>query len=203
MADAQPRRLEYEDRVAVFACPFAKRAMGVGGDIAHQHPAQIKLMVGRHPVLRPALQHMGDARIGKGCPVAVVVIVHRHHIGHQIASTGGAGIVGHGDQAVIGLDDETGVIEVPYPHGTLRRQPAERHRLHGSGFGAGQRHAVAGDTRLCPQRQGQRQQQCGGPVQHRLALFRQSRCQRRHRLHRAQIAGGDVDRQVHHPMRQL
>ena len=83
MPDAKARHLEDKDRIALL---LHSRKLGsdIGRDIAHQHFTQIKAMLDPFAkFLPPAAQDMGNRRIGKGGPMGVMGMVHRHHIGDQ------------------------------------------------------------------------------------------------------------------------
>jgi hypothetical protein len=85
MADAEAGDLEDEDRVNVLdhvlAGIFTVEAADVGRDIAYEDVADLFGDFRRAPVLVPAVQHIGDPRIGEQRVMRGIGAVHGDDVG--------------------------------------------------------------------------------------------------------------------------
>ena len=146
MADAEAGDLEDEDRVAVLdhlaAGIVAEIAADVGGDIADEDVADALGDLRRLPVVAPAVQHMGNARVRKQRVMGAVRAVHGDDVGQPAGGIGAAEIgrdphppgrvdvvgrmPGIGDRDLVGL--------------RIRRAETDR---HGARRGIGHRQAFA------------------------------------------------------------
>ena len=62
---------------------------------------------------------MGDVGIGKGRPMAGMGVVHGDDVGHHRGDAGEPGVVGHGVQPTVGLDQVHRMIDIAQPDGEL------------------------------------------------------------------------------------
>ena len=125
MADAQPPRLEHEDRIAIRPRALAKGAARVGGDVAHQHRAEVQFVLRRAVGIGPSCQHMRDARVGIGGPMGGMGIVHRHHIRHHIGIADEAGVIGDRHDPARRFQRKAGMAQKPQPHRSSLKRIAE------------------------------------------------------------------------------
>ena len=152
MADAQPRHLEHEDRVAPLLDAAAIGRADVGRHIAHQQFAEVEVMVDPLPEIAPARQHIGNRRIGLCGPVGGMGVVHRHHIRHQARLAQKAGVIRHRAQPAGRLDQKTGVMDVMDPHRVIvgrRIMPGGLVDIFDPRRGIGNRDAMTGLPILC------------------------------------------------------
>ena len=126
MPDAEPRRLEDEDGVAVGNA--AAREADVGRHVADQHVVHFQMMLGRPALRVPAAQHVLDARVGKVGVVRGMRPVHRDDARH-LHRPGIAGIVGGDRHALRARDQKRRVPDIADDH-LLRRHRPRKPVLH-------------------------------------------------------------------------
>ena len=109
MGDAELRRLEHEDRVAVVA--GAVEVAHVGRHVAHMHVLVRQVVDDRAGLVAPALQRVGDAGLDAHAVMRRVRVVHRHDVGRQRRAHIVV-VVGDDLHAAGGLDQEAGMADI-------------------------------------------------------------------------------------------